>query len=240
MRSARSGSSEPGGAASRPAAEADLTARTRIRDAAVLHFGTHGFAAGVRAIAAEAGVSPALVLHHFGSKHGLREECDRHVLAVIRAQKSAVVGPAGPQHVLLSLASVDELAPLVGYTLRSLQAGGELALRFVEHVAADAEEYLAEGVAAGTILPSADEAARARYLTVQSLGTLLLDLSLHPPEDPGDVVALVHGYLDRTGGPSLELFTQGLLADRSMLDAYQGYAAEPPEAAPRGDPAPPS
>lgn len=242
MRSARGGSTSPGSSGStgrRPSAEADLTARARIRDAAVQHFGTHGFSAGVRAIAARAGVSPALVLHHFGSKDGLREECDRYVLETIRAQKSAVAGPAGPQHLLLSLASVDALAPLVGYVLRSLQAGGELARSFVDHVAEDAEEYLSEGVAAGTILPSADEAARARYLAVQSLGALLLDLSLHPPTDPEDVVSMVHGYLARMAAPSLELFSQGLLVDRSMLDAYLMHVTDPPEGT-RSDPSAPS
>ena len=35
----------------------------------------------MRQIAGEAGVSPALVLHHFGSKAGLREEVDGYVAA---------------------------------------------------------------------------------------------------------------------------------------------------------------
>ena len=48
----------------------DLTARARIRDAALARFGAEGIAGtSVRAVAADAGVSPALVLHHFGSKH---------------------------------------------------------------------------------------------------------------------------------------------------------------------------
>ena len=62
----------------------DLTARARIRDAAVARFGRDGFRAPVRAIAEDAGVSAALVIHHFGSKDALRAECDEHVLRVIR------------------------------------------------------------------------------------------------------------------------------------------------------------
>ena len=50
----------------------DLTARARIRDAAIECFARQGFAVSVRAIAAHAGVSPGLVIHHFGSKAGLR------------------------------------------------------------------------------------------------------------------------------------------------------------------------
>lgn len=62
----------------------DLTARARIRDAALARFGADGIAgASLRAIAADAGVSPALVVHHFGSKEGLRRACDEHVLAAM-------------------------------------------------------------------------------------------------------------------------------------------------------------
>ncbi|HJE59178.1 MAG TPA: TetR/AcrR family transcriptional regulator, partial [Nocardiopsis listeri] len=50
----------------------DLTARARIRDAALTRFGQEGFGVSVRAIAEEAGVSPGLVIHHFGSKEKLR------------------------------------------------------------------------------------------------------------------------------------------------------------------------
>ena len=57
----------------------DLTATARIRDAAIEQFGQHGFGVGLRAIAKAAGVSAALVIHHFGSKDGLRKACDDYV-----------------------------------------------------------------------------------------------------------------------------------------------------------------
>ncbi len=45
---------------------ADLTARARIREAALRHFAEEGYErATIRAIAATAGVSPGLVRHHF-------------------------------------------------------------------------------------------------------------------------------------------------------------------------------
>jgi AcrR family transcriptional regulator len=58
----------------------------RLRDAAIARFGRDGFAVGLRAIAAHAGVTAALIVHHFGSKEGLRRACDEHVLAVVRAE----------------------------------------------------------------------------------------------------------------------------------------------------------
>ncbi len=207
----------------------DFTARARVRDAAVELFGRSGFNVSVRTIADAAGVSPGLILHHFGSKQGLREACDDYVLQRIREYKERAVRPASANELLLAMASVDESAPLVGYALQSLQAGGDLARSFIDHFAADAEEWIAEGVKAGTILPSLDEKARARYLTVQGFGALLLDLTLNPPEDPSDIAGAMRGYLARMGLPSTELFTQGLLADRSMLDAYLLYVVDPPQ-----------
>src|SRR5512141_3078784 len=55
----------------------DLAARAAIRNAALRLFADRGpDAVTVRQIAAQAGVSPALVVHHFGSKDGLRAEVD--------------------------------------------------------------------------------------------------------------------------------------------------------------------
>jgi TetR/AcrR family transcriptional regulator, regulator of cefoperazone and chloramphenicol sensitivity len=60
----------------------DLTARARIRDAALRQFAEQGFERStIRGIAATAGVSPGLVRHHFGSKEALRDAVDEHVLS---------------------------------------------------------------------------------------------------------------------------------------------------------------
>jgi AcrR family transcriptional regulator len=207
----------------------DLTARARIREAAVLRYAREGFGVGLRAIADDAGVSAALILHHFGSKDGLRADCDAYVLATIKESKERALVSGGTHDLLMQLASMDEYAPLVGYALRSLQAGGELARAFVEHFVADAEGYISAAVATGTMRPCRDEKARARYLTVQGLGTLLLDVTLNPPSDPTDVVAMLHGYRDRMMLPTVELFTHGLMTDNTMLDAYLLYVGDPPQ-----------
>ena len=83
----------------------DLTARARIRDAAIRRFGADGFGASVRAIAAEAGVSPGLVIHHFGSKDALRASCDEHVLRVIREAETDAFTQSAPADWLGQLAS---------------------------------------------------------------------------------------------------------------------------------------
>src|ERR687885_426871 len=93
-------------------ADGDLTARARIRDAAIRRFGAEGFGAPVRAIAAEAGVSPGLVIHHFGSKDGLRAACDEHVLRLIREAETDAFS-SSPGAMLAQLAELDQYAPLV-------------------------------------------------------------------------------------------------------------------------------
>jgi AcrR family transcriptional regulator len=60
----------------------DLTARARIRDAAIDLFADRGIeGATIRDIAQKAGVSSGLLRHHFGSKEGLRDACDEYVLS---------------------------------------------------------------------------------------------------------------------------------------------------------------
>jgi len=61
---------------------ADLTGRARIRHAAVRLFAAEGYAqTSLRSIAQAAEVSLALIAHHFGSKHQLRDAVDKWVLA---------------------------------------------------------------------------------------------------------------------------------------------------------------
>ncbi|MCC2312837.1 TetR/AcrR family transcriptional regulator [Cellulomonas xiejunii] len=212
-----------------PPPHRDLTTRARIRDAAVARYAREGFGVGLRTVAEDAGVSAALILHHFRSKDGLRAACDTHVLRLVREGKERVLMTGGAQDLLLQLASMDQYAPLVAYALRSMQAGGEPARQFVEHFVADAEVYIADAVAAGSMRPSRDEKARARYLTVQGLGALLLDMTLHPPDDPTDVVGILHRYRDRMMLPAVELFTYGLMTDDRILDAYLRYVDDAPE-----------
>jgi AcrR family transcriptional regulator len=208
--------------------DADLTARARIRDAAVRRFGADGFGVPVRAIAAEAGVSPGLVIHHFGSKEALRAECDAYVLRVIREAETQALVNAAPGEMLAQMATVEEYAPMVGYLVQALVTGGDLAVAFVEHMVADAERYLQAGVDAGRVRPSRDPAARARYLVHLGLGALLVYARLHPP-GPGGPAETVRSYVDRFALPALELYTEGLLTDRSMLDVYLSTRPDLPQ-----------
>jgi AcrR family transcriptional regulator len=207
------------------AADGDLTARARIRDAAIRRFGAEGFGASVRAIAAEAGVSPGLVIHHFGSKDGLRAACDEHVLRLIREEETDAFVAGSPGDLLARYAALEDYAPMVGYLVQTLLAGGDLAATLLQRMTTDAEQYLADAVAAGRMRPSRDPAARAAFLVDVGLGAVLSFVLRHPPAD-GDYRATLRAYADANSLPALELYTEGLLTDSSLLDAYLQYRAE--------------
>ena len=105
----------------------DLTARARIRDAAIRLFGERGIeGASIRDIAAEAGVSSGLVRHHFGSKNALREACDQYA----REQMLRIGEEFGDQD---GITRLDPVAlhpvafPLQLYLVRSMMDGSETA-----------------------------------------------------------------------------------------------------------------
>lgn len=70
-----------------PRQHSDLTARARIRNAALVQFAERGVAgASMRTIADAAGVSVGLVQHHFGTKDKLQQECDAYAIEFDRNQ----------------------------------------------------------------------------------------------------------------------------------------------------------
>ncbi|MCG8922843.1 TetR/AcrR family transcriptional regulator [Lentzea sp. CC55] len=188
----------------------DLTARARIRDAALARFGVDGLAGtSVRAVAADAGVSPALVVHHFGSKEGLRQACDDYVLESIRR---------GDETASEALAEVLQAAtPVRRYLARALlddtPAAGALFAEIVERTQA----WLAAGEAEGWVRGSQD--ARARAVTYVSWLLAPLVLGDHVGRllggDPAETATAVRGA--RAG---LEMLTNGLFSDDRWLTAF--------------------
>ncbi len=205
-----------------PAVDPDRTARARIRDAAIARFGADGIAAtSLRTIAADAGVSPALVIHHFGSKEALRASCDAHVAAAVREGKSAAMAGGPGLDALAAIRRLDDAVPLLRYLARVLVEPSPRVAALVDEMVADAVAYTAEGERTGFLRPSADPRARAAVMTIWSLGAL----ALH------DHVARLLGadLLDGTAGiaayslPALELLGEGVLTPEAHLQVGAAY-----------------
>jgi AcrR family transcriptional regulator len=207
----------------------DLTARARIRDAAIACFAANGFDATVRDIAARAGVSAGLITHHFGSKDALRQACDTEVLRkILELKEDGIHRP--PSQAIARIAELDNYGAMFGYTLRSVREGGEAGRVFLRNLIEDAKAYTAEAVESGIVRPSADPDARAELLVTQSIGGMLLQLSLKGETDFSDAGALIRRFSDETTFATLELYTQGLLTDGSLLEEY---VKQVPEGAPK-------
>ena len=202
----------------------DLTAAARIRDAAIEQFGEHGFGVGLRSIAEAAGVSAALVIHHFGSKDGLRKACDDYVADEIRSGKLEAMRSSDPATWFAAMAEIEEYAPLMAYLVRTMQSGGELANTLWRKMIDDAEDYLDEGVRTGILKTSRDPSARAKYLAITGGGGFLLYLQMH--ETPTDLRAVLRDYARDMILPALELYTEGLMTDSTMYDAFLAEAEQ--------------
>ena len=101
----------------------DRTSAARIRDAAITEFAANGVdGTSIRAIAATAGVSAGLVIHHFGSKDELRAACDEYVAGIIRDVKGAAMASGGAFDVTAAFRTVGDI-PAAKYLARTLVDG---------------------------------------------------------------------------------------------------------------------
>lgn len=158
-----------------PPAVDDRSTAARIRDAAITAFADHGVAGtSVRAIAGAADVSPALVMHHFGSKDRLRQACDRHVAARIREAKEQAVAEGAALDPVGQIRAYEDGLPLLRYLARTLGDGSPHVAALVDEMVADAHAYTEQAVATGLMRPSEDPRGRAAVLTLWSLGAVVL------------------------------------------------------------------
>lgn len=156
----------PGGAAFE-----DLTARARIRNAAVRYFTEYGFdRATIRDIARAAGVSPGLVRHHFGSKDQLRKACDAYALDALHAYAERALTDEGLNDPRTTGEARDLLHPYQLYLARALIDESEAAARIFDEMVAVTEQYLQRIDKQRPDPPVADTRARAAVMVAMALG----------------------------------------------------------------------
>lgn len=158
---------------------ADLTSAAAIRIAAMDLFAERGYAeVTIREIAAAAGVSPALVIHHYGSKERLRAVLEERVAAFVEtmlADLAKVQEEGGTATVTQLLADRLEGEPAIaGYIRRLLCDGGPAGMALFARLYQVARTGMQALEQAGVIRPSADEAVRDAFLLSNDLAVVLL------------------------------------------------------------------
>ncbi|GAA1600050.1 TetR/AcrR family transcriptional regulator [Actinoplanes couchii] len=188
--------------------ESDLTARARIRDAAIALFTERGIAgATIRDIAQAAGVSSGLLRHHFGSKEGLRDACDEWAMGQIaqmqmRFTETQAIGALSPETLVFQQ-----------YLVRSLMDGSTRGSAMFGQAVSHGERWV---VASG--LSTEDPQAFAAVLAAMKMGMFLMRDQLSAVL--GENAMEPHGYL-RMIRASLEIFSQPLLTPDQADRAYK-------------------
>jgi AcrR family transcriptional regulator len=169
----------------------ETPARVVIRDEALRLFAEHGAdAVSLRQVAAAAGVSAGLVVHHFGGKNGLRAAVDEHAAGicedVVREVRRSTRrdGDGNPVSPLAEddassftgalLRRLPQGSPIPLYLRRLLLAGDQAGLRVFRSWYRARRELLDEMVAAGAVRPGRDQAVCSAFLVMNDLAALLM------------------------------------------------------------------
>jgi AcrR family transcriptional regulator len=195
----------------------DLTARARIRDAALRLFAERGIdGATIRDIAKAAGVSAGLVRHHFGSKEALRDACDAYALERgIRIKEQILLEGRGADPGFLPTVHPTALL-LQRYLVRSMVDGSPAAASLFDQMVELAEQWIARhnpGI-------SADPRAYATVLVGMQTGLLLLHE--HLSRVLGADVLSPEGHVRMSRG-LLDFYSHALLSPDLAAQAYAAY-----------------
>ncbi len=137
-------------------------------------FPEHGFSATtVRQIASRAAVSPGLVLHHFGSKEGLREACDQHVVARFREIKAAAIGGGMFSPAFLG-GAMQESQAIMKYLAWAIARNHPAASGLYDEMLSEAISVTRTAIDQGYVIDSRDLETRTALHMAMQLGLAVL------------------------------------------------------------------
>lgn len=200
----------------------DLTARARIREAALEHFARDGYdRTTIRAIAKTAGVSPGLLRHHYGSKEDLREACDRYAFEMLHPVNDQILEDPGASARIRQASK-----PFGAYVARSLADGSPTVGPIFDEMVTMSERWLERSDDARSDSPMVDRKVRAALVTAMKIG-----------------IPLLHDHVSRTLGVDifepegerlvalalLDIYSHPLIDDQVATAAATGYDQHSPE-----------
>ena len=191
---------------------ADLLPQARIRLAALELFGQQGYEnTTVRQIAVRAGVSPGLVIHHFGSKKQLHEACDEQAVTFVESEKVAFMGGGMTPSLATYLQDNPEVAVYYAYLIRALRDGGQIADRVYARLCRMSADMMAEAEQLGLVRLPEDREAAAVILATWSAGFMILS-DLFARRLGGRSLLEPEVFL-RYGRTATDLFSGGVFTD---------------------------
>jgi len=192
----------------------DLTARARIRDAALRLFAERGIeGATIRDIARAAGVSGGLVRHHFGSKEELRLACDSYALDHIMRIKEQVLLEGQLANLAFMSSAHPTILLIYRYFARSMVDGSPAAASMFEAMVDLAEQWLAHHNPGLTT----DPRGYAAVLIAMETGLLAMQAQLSRALGV-DVLSPV-GHL-RMSRAKVDFYSQPLLSPEQAAEAH--------------------
>jgi AcrR family transcriptional regulator len=189
----------------------DLTAYARIRNAALELFATRGTkATTIRDVAREAGVSPGLVQHHFGTKAGLRKAVDEFVLNDARETITDLPQPLDERSAEFAKrmgAVVRDRPAAVLYLARSAADGDDVALQTFKALVEFGVPQFREMQKAGQLHEGLDLEWAVLQMLLFNLASMLFEPAIsHALGEP----ILSEEGRERWNKAALSLFTRGL------------------------------
>jgi AcrR family transcriptional regulator len=151
-----------------------------LLSAALHRFAADGIAAtSLRAVAAQAGVSPGLVVHHFGSKRGLCVALDAYVGKQFLDAYAAAEHDSSHHDPLARRSAATALVmreqpELCAYLARALTERSPFADQFFDRLLDHSRQQLDQLDSEGALHPGSDELWRALQHVLLILGPLLL------------------------------------------------------------------
>ncbi|MDN5661695.1 MAG: TetR/AcrR family transcriptional regulator [Brevibacterium aurantiacum] len=198
----------PGATEEKPTRSPNASPETadRIRTAAIREFSTHGFTKStIRSIASAAEVSPGLVIHHFGSKEGLRTACDNYVFDAIAEAKAANAEYA--TQAMQMIFEDSNMAMIINYLMKSLLDPSEHGQRYFEHYISLVEDYIAHGFAGYVFRQSEDPRGQAATIATLALAPAILEHRLQESLGTNDTA----GTMTRLAPHLLDLYLNGVI-----------------------------
>ena len=212
----------------------DLTARARIRDAAIRLFAERGIdGTTVRDIAKEAGVSPGLLRHHFGSKEALREACDAYALDRLVKIKEELVFDQKPISPSFFPSVHPQVVLLWKYLTRALLDSSPAAAAMFDDMVVLTEQWMDK------MAPGFTDDPRAFAAVLVGMQAGLMAMHEHVSRALGVDMFTTQGHT-RVAGAQFTFYTRPLL-DAELIEKMTALMASlrasTPPTAPGTDPA---